>query len=139
MAFDLANLRPGNVEFLARRAQGEGLLIGGGWQKAESGADFATLDPATGAETGRIAAASPADVDAAVEAALSALSVWRATVPVERARILWNIADLLEAHIDDLAELETLDQGKPLFVGRWAEVPGAINQFRFFAGQAMAI
>lgn len=139
MAFDLAKLRPGNVEFLARRAQGEGLLIGGAWQKAESGADFATLDPATGAETGRIAAASPADVDAAVEAARSALSVWRATVPVERARILWKVADLIEAHIDDLAELETLDQGKPLFVGRWAEIPGAVNQFRFFAGQAMAI
>jgi len=64
---------------------------------------------------------------------------WRATVPVERARILWKIADLLEANIDALAELETLDQGKPLFVGRWAEIPGAINQFRFFAGQAMTI
>ena len=53
--------------------------------------------------------------------------------------MLWKIADLIEAHIDELAELETLDQGKPLFVGRWAEIPGAINQFRFFAGQAMAI
>ncbi len=59
--------------------------------------------------------------------------------PVERARLLWKIADLIEANIDDLAELETLDQGKPLFVGRWAEIPGAVNQFRFFAGQAMAI
>ncbi|MEG8017125.1 aldehyde dehydrogenase family protein [Sphingomonas sp. LR55] len=52
---------------------------------------------------------------------------------------MWAIADLIEAHIDELAELETLDQGKPLFVARWAEIPGAINQFRFFAGQAMAI
>lgn len=65
--------------------------------------------------------------------------MWKATVPVERARILWKVADLIEANIDDLAELETLDQGKPLFVGRWAEIPGAVNQFRFFAGQAMAI
>ncbi len=45
----------------------------------------------------------------------------------------------MEAHIDELAELETLDQGKPLSVGRWAEITGAIAQFRFFAGQAMAI
>ncbi|MFZ5704055.1 MAG: aldehyde dehydrogenase family protein [Pseudomonadota bacterium] len=139
MAFDPLSLRPANLAFLARRAGGEGLLIDGQWRKAEGGADFATLDPATGLETGRIAAASPADVDAAVGAARAALAAWQATVPVERARILWRIADLIEANIDDLAELETLDQGKPLFIGRWAEIPGAINQFRFFAGQAMAI
>lgn len=139
MAFDPFALRPANLAFLARRAGGEGLLIDGEWRKAESGADFATLDPATGRETGRIAAASPADVDAAVGAAHAALAGWQATMPVERARILWRVADLIEAHIDDLAELETLDQGKPLFIGRWAEIPGAINQFRFFAGQAMAI
>ena len=42
-------------------------------------------------------------------------------------------------NIDELAELETLDQGKPLFVGRWAEIPGAVNQFRYFAGRAMAL
>lgn len=139
MAFDPLSLRPANLAFLARRAGGEGLLIDGQWRKAEGGADFATLDPATGLETGRIAAASPADVDAAVGAARAALAAWQATVPVERARILWRIADLIEANIDDLAELETLDQGKPLFIGRWAEIPGAVNQFRFFAGQAMAI
>lgn len=139
MAFDPFSLRPANLAFLARRAGGEGLLIDGAWRKAEGGADFATLDPATGRETGRIAAASPADVDAAVGAARAALTAWQATVPVERARILWRIADLIEANIDDLAELETLDQGKPLFIGRWAEIPGAVNQFRFFAGQAMAI
>lgn len=139
MAFDPFALRPANLAFLARRAGGEGLLIDGEWRKAEGGADFATLDPATGRETGRIAAASPVDVDAAVGAARAALAGWQATMPVERARILWRVADLIEANIDDLAELETLDQGKPLFIGRWAEIPGAINQFRFFAGQAMAI
>jgi phenylacetaldehyde dehydrogenase len=64
---------------------------------------------------------------------------WKGTLPVDRARILWAIADILQREIDALAELETLDQGKPLFIGRWAEIPGAINQFRFFAGQAMAI
>lgn len=133
------DLRPDTLAFLARRGAGSGLLIDGAWQSAEGGKTLATLDPATGSETAQIAAASAGDVDAAVRAARAAFDGWRATPPLKRARILWDIADLLEAHIDELAELETLDQGKPLFVGRWAEIPGAINQFRFFAGQAMAI
>ena len=139
MPLDFSTLRTGTKEFLARRAGGQGLLIGGEWHAAANGAAFATLDPATGSELGQVARAGAADVDAAVTAARAALAGWSATVPVERARILWKIADLIEANIDDLAELETLDQGKPLFVGRWAEIPGAVNQFRFFAGQAMAI
>jgi phenylacetaldehyde dehydrogenase len=139
MPFDLAQLNEENTAFLARRARGQGLLINGAWQSAQGGATLPTLDPATGVETGQIAAATPDDVNAAVAAARAALPGWRTTMPVERARILWRIADLIEAHIDALAELESLDQGKPLFVGRWAEIPGAVNQFRFFAGQAMAI
>ena len=139
MSFTVADLSPPSQAFLARRATGRGLLIDGTWRAADGGASLATLDPATGIETGRIARAGAADIDAAVAAARDALTSWRATVPVERARILWKIADLIEANIDELAELETLDQGKPLFVGRWAEIPGAVNQFRFFAGQAMAI
>jgi phenylacetaldehyde dehydrogenase len=139
MPFDLAQLNEENTAFLARRARGQGLLINGAWQSAQGGATLPTLDPATGVETGQIAAATPDDVNAAVAAARAALPGWRTTMPVERARILWKIADLIEAHIDALAELESLDQGKPLFVGRWAEIPGAVNQFRFFAGQAMAI
>ncbi|WP_343614611.1 aldehyde dehydrogenase family protein [Novosphingobium sp.] len=139
MALDMNTLRNDSREFLARRGGGEGLFIGGRWQAAQGGRTLPTLDPATGTQTALIADASVQDVDAAVAAAQAALPGWRATVPVERARILWAIADLLEANIDELAELETLDQGKPLYVGRWAEIPGAINQFRFFAGQAMAI
>ncbi|WP_260928463.1 aldehyde dehydrogenase family protein [Novosphingobium sp. 9] len=137
--FPLENLRPETRAFLARRARGHGLLIDGAWQAAAGGATFPTLDPASGLETGQIARADAADVDAAVDAATRALAAWKAVVPVERARILWKVADLIEAHIDELAEIETLDQGKPLSLGRWAEIPGAIGQFRFFAGQAMAI
>jgi len=139
MPLDFSTLRTGTQEFLARRASGKGLLIGGEWAQAANGGTFATVDPATGSELGQVAKAGAADVDAAVSAARAALAVWGATVPAERARILWKVADLIEANIDDLAELETLDQGKPLFVGRWAEIPGAVSQFRFFAGQAMAI
>ena len=123
--------------FLSRRARGEGLLINGKWSSA--GATIGTLDPATGVENGVIPRASAGDVDAAVAAARSAFPGWRATTPANRARILWAIADLIGANIDELAELETLDQGKPLFVGRWAEIPGAAGQFRFFAGQAQMI
>ena len=139
MAIESPSLHSDNLSFLSRRATGTGLLINGDWRAAASGRTLPTLDPATGREIGQIAAAGPADIDQAVQAARGALDTWRHTTPVERARILWAIADLIERHIDVLAELETLDQGKPLFVGRWAEIPGAINQFRFFAGQAMAI
>ncbi|MET0246386.1 MAG: aldehyde dehydrogenase family protein [Sphingomonas sp.] len=132
-------LRPEIQAFLARRGRGEGLLIGAEWRAASDGATISTIDPATGSEIGRVAQAGGRDVDAAVAAARGALGAWSQTTPVNRARILWAIADLIEANIDELAELETLDQGKPLFVGRWAEIPGAVNQFRFFAGQAMAI
>lgn len=139
MQIDRPQLSVETLAFLGRRGGQGALLIDGAWRPAEGGATLPTIDPATGRETARIAAASAGDVDQAVAAARAAFAGWRGTPPVERARILWAIADLIEAHIDELAELETLDQGKPLFVGRWAEIPGAVNQFRFFAGQAMAI
>jgi phenylacetaldehyde dehydrogenase len=132
-------LRSDTEAFLARRGTGTGLLIGGDWRPAGDGASFATIDPATNTETAQIARAGRADIDAAVAAARGALDGWRRTTPAARARILWRIADAIEAQLDELAEIETLDQGKPLFVGRWAEIPGAAGQFRFFAGQAMAI
>lgn len=131
------DLRPETRAFLDRRALGQGLLIDGRW--SEAAATMPTVDPATNETIGLIADASASDVDNAVQAARRALPVWRKMTPAQRAGILWKIADLMEARIDDLAELETLDQGKPLFVGRWAEIPGAIGQFRFFAGQSMMI
>jgi phenylacetaldehyde dehydrogenase len=131
-------LSAGTRAFLDRRGSGD-LLIDGAWRPAKGRSTLPTYDPATSNETARIAAASASDVDAAVDAARKALAGWRSTTPNGRARILWRIAELIEANIDELAEIESLDQGKPLFVGRWAEIPGAANQFRFFAGQAMAI
>lgn len=117
------------------------LLIGGEWRDAANGAQFVTHDPATGEKITSLARASNADVDAAVAAARAALNTgaWPAMLPMARAQLLWRIADLIEANIDELAELETLDQGKPLFVGRWAEIPGAIAHFRYCAGLANTI
>ncbi len=123
--------------FLGRAPHG--LLIGGVWESADQ--TFDTLDPATGTRLAQIAKGDAAAVNRAVTAARTALETgdWPAMTPMDRAKLLWKIADHLEAHIDELAELETLDQGKPLYVGRWAEIPGAINQFRFFGGLANQI
>jgi phenylacetaldehyde dehydrogenase len=123
-------------EFLDR-CNGRGALIDNQWQAAQD--TLPSIDPATGIENARIARCGADDVDLAVASARRALPVWGATPPAERARILWAIADLIEANIDELAELETIDQGKPLAVGRWAEIPGAAGQFRFFAGLTMTI
>ncbi|AJP72802.1 aldehyde dehydrogenase family protein [Sphingomonas hengshuiensis] len=113
------------------------MLIGGAWR--DGAETMESIDPATGRVIARFPDASEQDVDDAVAAARAAFPGWAATLPAERAATLLRIADILERNIDELAELETLDQGKPLYVGRWAEIPGAIAQFRFFAGQAMAI
>lgn len=125
--------------FLSRPRQRQ--LIGGEWVDAASGETFDTFDPANGARLSAVARGSSADVNTAVAAARKALGegAWPAMQPMARAHLLWRIADLIEANIDELAELETLDQGKPLFVGRWAEIPGAVAHFRYCAGLANAI
>jgi phenylacetaldehyde dehydrogenase len=114
-------------------------FIAGRWVGPAGGARFETKDPATGQLLGRLARGDATDIDKAVAAARAALPGWAGLTPMRRAGLLNKIADLLEAHIDELAELETLDQGKPLYVGRWAEIPGAIGQFRYFAGAAFGI
>jgi phenylacetaldehyde dehydrogenase len=110
------------------------LLVGGRWTPAHDGATFATLDPATGETLARIARGSGADADAAVAAASDALASWAGMRPADRGALLWRIADLMQEHLDDLAELETLDQGKSVRTSRFGEVPAAINQFRYYAG-----
>ena len=141
MTLMMNNTKPtqdGAIEFLSK--SDKALLINGEWVGSASGEQFDTIDPATGDVLAKVAAGSEKDVDVAVAAAREALTgPWAGMTPSERARIMWRIADLMEERIDELAELETLDQGKPLYVGRWAEIPGAIEQFRYFAGQATKI
>jgi len=142
MTFVVRSVEPqteGAKAFLAKRRKQ--LLIGGAWVDAAGGETFATKDPATGVVLADIAKGGAADVDAAVAAARKAFDggEWPSLTPMQRSRLLWTLADLIEANIDELAELETLDQGKPLYVGRWAEIPGAVNQFRYYAGLATAI
>lgn len=117
------------------------LLIDNQWVNGSSGEMIDTIDPATGQTLAQIVSAQPEDIDQAVVSSRTALTqgAWPAMMPSERSRLLWKLADLVEANIDELAELETLDQGKPLYVGRWAEIPGAVEQFRYFAGAATKI
>ena len=109
------------------------LFIGGEWVDAAGGGHFPTHDPASCNVIGQIAQGGAGDVEKAVAAAREAFETgpWSTITPMERSAILQRIADLMEANIDELAELETLDQGKALYVGRWAEIPGAIAQFRY--------
>lgn len=142
MALDIAKVDPaqaGTIAFL--KSAEKKMLINGDWVGSVSGETLESLDPATGQSLASIQAAGDEDIDRAVSAAGNALAKgpWPSMTPSERAKLLWRIADLMEANIEELAELETLDQGKPLYVGRWAEIPGAIEQFRYFGGEASKI
>ncbi len=127
-------LRPRVQAFLASGRME--LLIDGDWLPASEGATFTTIDPATGTTLAEVARGTAPDVDRAVRAAKAALSAgpWHDMRPADRGALLWRIADLMTDHLDDLAQLETLDQGKSLRTSRFGEVPAAINQFRYYAG-----
>ena len=141
MGIDFNNVAPVSDKAAKFLGADKKLLIGGAWVAAKSGKSFESIDPSNGKVLAKLPLAGNTDVDAAVVAARKALSDgdWPAMTPNERGKILWKMAELIEANIDELAELETLDQGKPLFVGRWAEIPGAAEQFRFFGGEATKI
>jgi acyl-CoA reductase-like NAD-dependent aldehyde dehydrogenase len=117
-------------------AAAERMLIGGSWRTSSTGATFATLDPATGEPITEVAEAGPQDVDAAIDAARTALGAeaWAGLLPAVRARILWRVGDLIDEHADELAELETRDQGQPLAISRNISLPAAAEHFRYYAG-----
>ncbi len=114
------------------------LLINNRWIASQSGQTFATINPATGEEICQIAEADAADVDRAVSAARAAFEhgPWRKTPASERGRLLNRLADLIEAHADELARLESLDNGKPLSIARAVDVAATVSCYRYFAGWA---
>src|SRR5947199_8860362 len=118
------------------------LLINGQWVEG-SGKAFDTINPATGEVLTQVSEASPSDVDQAVGAARKTFDdtagPWRKMSASERGKVLWRIADLLEKNIDELAELETLDNGKPIFEARYVDMPMVADVFRYFAGLATKI
>ena len=117
------------------------LLINGKWVDAASGKTFATYNPATGEVLANVAAGDKEDIDRAVKAARAAFEIgpWSKISPSERGRLLWKLADLLEKHTEEFAQLESLDNGKPLKVARAADVPLAVDHFRYYAGWATKI
>lgn len=118
------------------------LLIDGEWVQG-AGQAFDTINPATGEVLTQVADASAPDVDRAVQAARAAFddpaSKWRKMSASERGRLLWKLADLLEQHIDEISELETLDNGKPIFESRYVDLPMVVDVFRYYAGWATKI
>jgi phenylacetaldehyde dehydrogenase len=117
------------------------LLINGKWVDAASGKTFATYNPATGEVLANVAAGDKEDIDRAVKAARAAFETgpWSKISPSERGRLLWKLADLLEKHTEEFAQLESLDNGKPLKVARAADVPLAVDHFRYYAGWSTKI
>ncbi|MDW3689073.1 aldehyde dehydrogenase family protein [Cupriavidus sp. CV2] len=117
------------------------MLIDGEWRQAKSGETFAVFDPATGEEIARVPAGGAADIDAAVAAAGRAFAggTWRVMMPAQRERLLLKLADLVEQHGDELARLETLNNGKLLAFSQGLEVGGSAQWLRYMAGWATKI
>jgi phenylacetaldehyde dehydrogenase len=112
------------------------LLIDGKWVAAKSGETFPVEDPATEEVIAHVPAGDKADIDAAVAAARRAFEAgpWSRILPGDRSRMVWRLGDLLEQHADEFAELEALDNGKPVTNARRDDVQGSINMFRYMAG-----
>ncbi|NNN07378.1 MAG: aldehyde dehydrogenase family protein [Elusimicrobia bacterium] len=129
----LPDVHPLLKEFLSRRVHK--LMIDGQSVDAQSGKTFTTPNPATGETLAVVAEADAADVDRAVTAARRALEgPWSKLSPAERERVLHKAADLLEARAEAFAQLESLDNGKPIRESKNADLPLAVGLLRYFAG-----
>ncbi|HEX7951743.1 MAG TPA: aldehyde dehydrogenase family protein, partial [Burkholderiales bacterium] len=118
-------------------AQPKQLFIDNAFRDAIDGGVFASEDPATGIKICNFAAATAADVNAAVHSSHDAFeNGWRDATPAARAALMLKLADLLTEHVEELAELESLDNGKPLSVTRSLDIPFAIEIIRYYAGWA---
>ncbi|MDO8614005.1 MAG: aldehyde dehydrogenase family protein [Dehalococcoidia bacterium] len=129
----LARVQPAVRDFLSSGPKR--LLIGGRWEESASGKTFETLDPATGQVLARVAEGDDADVDLAVKAARRAFDEeWSTLSPGARGRLLFRLADLIEEHSEELAQLETLDNGKPLTESMYLDIAYTVETYRYYAG-----
>jgi phenylacetaldehyde dehydrogenase len=117
------------------------LFINGEWVDSASGKTFETPNPATGETLANVAEGDAEDINRAVRAARNAFDSgpWSRLTPSERGRILWRIGDLILQYTDELAQLESLDNGKPVEVAKAADVPLAADLFHYMAGWATKI
>jgi len=114
------------------------MLIDGEWMDSLSGKTFATVHPGTEETIAQVAQGGPEDIDRAVRAARRAFDAgdWPAMDARDRGRLLYRLADLIEESFDELAALETFDNGKPIADSRAADLPLVIDCFRYYAGWA---
>ena len=117
------------------------LLIDGQW--VDGSKKFDTINPATGEVLTQVVEASREDIDRAAQAARRAFEdgggPWRKMSASERGRLIWRLGDLVEKNIDQLAELETLDNGKPIFESRYVDMPMVIDVLRYYAEAATKV
>ncbi|MGA2689326.1 MAG: aldehyde dehydrogenase family protein [Candidatus Korobacteraceae bacterium] len=125
-------------EFLGKPRK---MFIDGKWVEAASGKTFPTYNPATGEVMAQVAEGDREDINRAVKAARKAFDggAWPEMTASERGRLIWKLGDLIEQHLEEFAQIESLDNGKPLSVARVADVPLAVDLFRYMAGWATKI
>jgi phenylacetaldehyde dehydrogenase len=128
----------GVARFLKRAPR---LFISNEWVEAQSQARIPVFDPATGQEIAHVVDANASDVDRAVAAARAAFEkgAWADMVPSDRERLLWRLSDLIEENADELAEIESLNNGKTKFMATVVDIAGTRDYFRYMAGWATKI
>src|SRR5712671_1154017 len=133
--FSHPHLGPAALQSLSGAHQ---LFIGGRFVYAKAGKTFDTYDPSSGRVIAKVAAGEAADIDAAVTAARQAFESgpWSRMTGSERAKLMWKLAELIEAHRDELAELESLNNGKPIVNIRNSDIPNSCEVLRYTAGWA---
>lgn len=112
------------------------MLIDGEWVESISGETIPAFNPATGEPIAESYAGAGADVDKAVQAARRAFEDqrWRRMLPTERTKLMWKLAELIDANAEELAQMEVLNQGKPIELARHLDVAGAAESLRYYAG-----
>ncbi len=132
------DLQPKAAEFLEGQKK---LFINGEWMESANGKTFETKNPATGEVLANVSEAEAEDVNRAVEAARAAFDYgpWSKMTSAERSRLIYKLADLMEENLEELAQIETLDNGKPINETRNGDIPMAIEHFRYFAGWSTKI
>ncbi|HSY73343.1 MAG TPA: aldehyde dehydrogenase family protein, partial [Alloacidobacterium sp.] len=122
-------------------AQKHRMYVDGKFINAASGKTFSVYNPATGEVMAQVPEAEAVDVDQAVRAGRRAFDEgpWPRMSASQRGRLMLKLADLMEQHLEELAEIESMDNGKPVSVARVADVPLAVDLFRYMAGWATKI
>jgi len=137
-AVSTAQIHNSVAEFLSRPRK---MFINNQWVESASGKTFPVYNPATGEVLAKVAEGDREDINRAVKAARKAFDSgpWPEMTASERGRLVWKLGDLLEEHLEEFAQIESLDNGKPLAVARVADLPLAVDLFRYMAGWATKI